>query len=164
MQSNPRRARGSGQARSVATVDRIQSAAIHLLRRLRLEDAASGLSAPRLSALSVIVFAGPITLGDLAAAEQVRPPTMTRLVQALQRDGLVNRETDREDRRVVRVRATEKGRRILLEGRKRRVRALAERLQSLSPAELGALDSAATVLERVTGSRQDRQGKAPGRS
>ena len=53
---------------------RIHSAAIHLLRRLRREDAGSGLNAPRLSALSVIVFAGEVTLGELAAAEQVRPP------------------------------------------------------------------------------------------
>jgi hypothetical protein len=65
-----------------AIADRLHSAAIHLLRRLRREDATSGLSAPRLSALSVIVFGGPLTLGELANAEQVRPPTMTRLVSA----------------------------------------------------------------------------------
>jgi DNA-binding MarR family transcriptional regulator len=69
--------------------DHLHSAAIHLLRKLRKEDEGSGLNAPRLSALSVIVFAGPITLGDLAAAEQVRPPTMTRIVNALEQQGLV---------------------------------------------------------------------------
>src|ERR687883_145288 len=74
--------------------DRLHSAAIHLLRRLRREDARTGLSGPRLSALSVVVFAGPRTLGELAAAEQVRPPTMTRLVQALEREGLVARDPD----------------------------------------------------------------------
>src|SRR4051794_41857953 len=68
--------------------DQLHSAAIHLLRSLRREDTASGLSAPRLSALSVVVFGGPLTIGALAAAEQVRPPTMTRLVAALQAQGL----------------------------------------------------------------------------
>ena len=88
------------------TADRLHSAAIHLLRRLRREDAATGLSAPRLSALSVVVFGGPLTLGELASAEQVRPPTMTRLVSALEDAGLVDRETDAADGRLTRIRAT----------------------------------------------------------
>ncbi len=86
--------------------DRLHSAAIHLLRRLRREDDASGLSAPRLSALSVVVFGGPVTIGALAAAEQVRVPTMSRLVAALEADGLVRRKPDVDDGRVVRVAAT----------------------------------------------------------
>src|SRR5215475_12843039 len=86
--------------------DGLHSAAIHLLRRLRREDDASGLPAPQLSALSVIVFTGPITLGALAVAEQVRPPTITKLVATLEASGLVERETDAADRRVVRVKAT----------------------------------------------------------
>ena len=81
--------RQAPSARAVA--DRLHSAAIHLLRRLRSEDAASGLTAPRLSALSVLVFGGPRSIGDLAAAEQVRPPTISRLVRELERDGLVTR-------------------------------------------------------------------------
>src|SRR3954462_12265340 len=86
--------------------DRLHSTAIHLLRRLRREDDASGLPAPQLSALSVIVFGGPITLGALADAEQVRPPTITKLVATLEAAGLVERTIDAADRRVVRVRAT----------------------------------------------------------
>src|SRR3954466_16021151 len=82
--------------------DRLHSAAIHLLRRLRREDDASGLPAPQLSALSVIVFGGPVTLGQVAAAEQVRPPTITRLVVALEQGGLVDREVDPVDGRVTR--------------------------------------------------------------
>jgi DNA-binding MarR family transcriptional regulator len=74
--------------------DQLHSAAIHLLRQLRKEDDASGLSAPRLSALSVVVFGGPITLGALARAEQVKPPTMTRLVDALEKDGYVKRDAE----------------------------------------------------------------------
>src|SRR4051812_34314338 len=85
--------------------DRLHSAAIHLLRRLRREDDASGLPAPHLSALSVIVFGGPITLGALATAEQVRPPTMTRVIAALERQGLLTRESSEDDRRVIRVKA-----------------------------------------------------------
>src|SRR5512133_1139736 len=101
--------------------DRLHSAAIHLLRRLRREDDASGLPAPQLSAMSVIVFGGPITLGALASAEQVRPPTITKLVALLEEQGLVEREMDPADRRVVRVKATARGTRLLYDGRRRRV-------------------------------------------
>lgn len=130
--------------------DRLHSGAIHLLRRLRVEDAASGLTAPRLSALSVIVFGGPLTLGALAAAEQVRPPTMTRLVTALERDGLVTREPDPKDRRQVLLRATPSGRRLLEDGRIRRTASLARRLAALPPADLEALARAAGLLEQLS--------------
>src|SRR5829696_10222779 len=99
--ARPKRAAAPASATDLA--DRLHSAAIHLLRRLRREDDASGLPAPQLSAMSVIVFGGPITLGALASAEQVRPPTITKLVAALEEHGLVERETDPEDRRVIRV-------------------------------------------------------------
>lgn len=129
--------------------DRLHSAAIHLLRRLRAEDAASGLTAPRLSALSVIVFAGPLSLGELAEAEQVRPPTISRLVRELESEGLVRRGPDPEDRRVQRVRATARGRRLLEAGRARRVAALAADLAALPARELAALARAADLLEDV---------------
>lgn len=129
--------------------DRLHSAAIHLLRRLRSEDRHTGLSVPRASALSVVVFAGPVTLGELAAAEQVRPPTMTRLVTALERQGLVVREGDAADARVVRVRATAKGIRLLQEGRARRIARLQAALQELPDAELETLGSATAILERL---------------
>ena len=131
------------------TADRLHSAAIHLLRRLRREDATSGLSAPRLSALSVLVFGGPLTLGELANAEQVRPPTMTRLVTALEADGLVTREPDASDGRVTRIRATPNGRTLLLRGRARRVAALTAEVRALAPDEREVLDAAVTVLEGV---------------
>ena len=105
--TTPRR---TSPAREVdAVADRLHSAAIHLLRRLRVEDEALGISAPRLSVLSVLVFAGPMRIGELAHAEQVEPPTMTRLVDGLQRDGYVAREPDPDDARAVRVRATDAG-------------------------------------------------------
>jgi DNA-binding MarR family transcriptional regulator len=129
--------------------DRLHSAAIHLLRRLRVEDEALGISAPRLSALSVLVFAGPKRIGELARIEQVEPPTMTRLVDALVRDGLAVRETDPDDARAVRVRATATGGRTLRRGRARRVETLRTSLAGLSPAELAALGEGVEVLERI---------------
>src|SRR5688500_18882314 len=145
----PRGAREPDATPSERVADRLHSAAIHLLRRLRREDSRTGLSAPRLSALSVIVFGGPITLGELAAAEQVRPPTMTRLVRALEREQLVRREKDPTDGRIVRLRATAKGESLLHEGRARRVRRLAEPLDEITPAERATLRDAAEILSRV---------------
>jgi DNA-binding MarR family transcriptional regulator len=129
--------------------DRLHSAAIHLLRRLRREDDASGLPAPQLSALSVIVFAGPITLGELARAEQVRPPTISKLIVELEARGLVARELDAADRRIVRVRATARGTKVLHDGRQRRVAALVASLGSLSTRDRALLARALPVLERI---------------
>src|SRR5919199_6376490 len=99
--------------RNVDAADRFHSAAIHALRHVRREDPATGLSAARLSALSVLVFGGPRTLGELAAAEQGRPPTMTTIVRALEEGGFVRRQAEAADARVVRVSATKKGERVL---------------------------------------------------
>lgn len=128
---------------------RLHSAAIHLLRRLRVEDAAIGLSGPRASALSVIVFGGPVTLGDLARAEQVRPPTMSRLVAGLVKSGLVETERDANDRRIQRIRATPTGRSLLEAGRLRRVRRLTKDLERLTAEEYAVLAAAVTTMERV---------------
>jgi DNA-binding MarR family transcriptional regulator len=137
----------------VIAAEAIHSAAIHLLRRLRREDDASGLTAPRLSALSVVVFGGPIALGALAAAEQVRAPTMTRLVAALEADGLVVREPDPRDGRGVLVRATPAGRQLLEVGRTRRTSALVRQLSSLAREDLATLCDAAAILERLSRER-----------
>lgn len=107
------------------------------------------LTGPRASALSVIVFAGPLTLGELAAAEQVRPPTMTRIVRALEARGLVRREGDVADRRVVRLRATPKGIALLQEGRRRRVQVLAEPLGQIPAHDFETLRHATDVLSGV---------------
>lgn len=129
--------------------DRLHSAAIHLLRRLRVEDEALGISAPRLSALSVLVFAGPQRIGELARIEQVEPPTMTRLVDGLERDGYVARSPDPDDARAVRVEATDRGRAALIEGRRRRVGSFGSMLGNLPPRELAQLARGVRVLERV---------------
>ncbi|MGD0736425.1 MAG: SMC-Scp complex subunit ScpB [Terracidiphilus sp.] len=139
--------KSSTDAQKVA--EQMHSAAIHLLRKLRREDAESGLSAPRLSALSVIVFAGPVTLGDLAAAEQVRPPTMTRIVDALAEQGLVTRSQNAQDGRSTLITATAAGRKLLMQGRERRVRALARQIAALGLRERAVLEESAEILKRV---------------
>jgi DNA-binding MarR family transcriptional regulator len=131
------------------TADRLHSAAIHLLRRVRREDEAAGLGPARLSALSVVVFGGPIRVTALARAEQVRTPTMTPIVAALERDGLLTRAVDASDARAVVLRATPKGRRLLAEGRSRRVRRLAADLRALAPADRRTVRAAADVLLRL---------------
>src|SRR5437660_10831768 len=129
--------------------ERLHSAAIHLLRRLRVTDRASGIGPAQLSALSVLVFGGPRTLGELAAAEQVRPPTMTRIVQALEAARLVRRERDSRDGRVHRLQATAKGRRVMQHGRERRVANLAALLARLTPGEIDRVRDAAELVERA---------------
>jgi DNA-binding MarR family transcriptional regulator len=129
--------------------DRLHSASIRLLRQLRREDDALGVSAPLLSALSVLVFGGAKTLGELAAAEQVQPPSMTRTVRKLEEAGLATRELDPLDRRITWVYPTPEGERVLREGRARRVASLAARLGVLDAEELETLGGAAELLERV---------------
>jgi len=128
----------------------LHTAAIHLLRRLRHADAASVLNAPRLSALSVIVFSGPLTLGHLAQAEQVRPPTMTRIVHALEAQGLIVKSTALPDRRTIRLSATLKGKRLLLRARNRRLQTLATHIAALAPAEQATLRRALPILRKLS--------------
>ena len=133
---------------STDLADQLHSAAIHLLRRLRIRDRESGIGPAQLSALSVLVFGGPRSLGELADAEQVRAPTMSRIVASLQRSGLVRREAT-EDGRRVRLEATPLGVTLLWEGRQRRVASLATALDSLPEAELAQLRTAATLLQKI---------------
>jgi DNA-binding MarR family transcriptional regulator len=129
--------------------DKLHSASIHVLRRVAREDPASGLSAARLSALSVLVFGGPRTLGELAAAERVRPPTMTNIVRGLEEAGLVRREADPHDGRVVRVEATPTGERVLQQARERRIATLADHLAVLEADEVARVHAAAELVERA---------------
>ncbi|HKB10299.1 MAG TPA: MarR family transcriptional regulator [Vicinamibacterales bacterium] len=145
--SSPQARRAAAAGRGVA--DRLHSAAIHLLRRLRRHDEAMGLTPARASALSLIVFGGPVTLGTLARAEQVSAPTITRLIVGMERDGLVRRDSDATDGRVVWLQATAKGTRLLHEGRQRRVAALAEDLETLSADDRATVAAAAEILERM---------------
>jgi DNA-binding MarR family transcriptional regulator len=137
------------KSNSVEAADKFHSAAIHALRHVRRDDPESGLSPARLSALSVLVFAGPRTLGELAAAEQVRPATMSPIVRALEEAGFVQRDSDPADARVTRLQATAAGERVMWEGRRRRVANLAKLLGRLSPAEVRRVSDAAELVERA---------------
>ena len=128
--------------------DQLHSAAIRLLRRLRVRDRESGIGPAQLSALSVLVFGGPRSLGELADAEQVRPPTMSRIVAGLERARLVRRHAT-EDGRRLRLEPTAKGTKILQEGHKRRVESLAHALSALSKSELRQLAEFTGLLQQV---------------
>ncbi len=133
----------------LAVADRLHSAAIQLLRRVRKQDVATGEGPARLSALSVLVFGGAKTLGELAAAEQVKPPTMSRIVAGLARSLLIEVTADRQDARRMRIRATAKGIRLLQKGRKLRIAYLASHLDTLAPEELSKLGEAVEILKRL---------------
>jgi DNA-binding MarR family transcriptional regulator len=139
-----------------AVADRLHSAAIHLLRRVRNQDTVTGEGPARLSALSVLVFSGPKTLGALAAAEQVKPPTMSRIVAGLKRSRLVEITPDAHDARRRQIHATSRGVALLRAGRKRRVSYLADRLTSLSKQELASLREALDLLEEILRHGDDR--------
>ena len=129
----------------------LHAAAVRLLRRVRVADAQSGISAPKLSALSVLVFAGPMSLGQLARAEQVRAPTMSKLVADLEAEGLVVKRAEAGDRRSLRIEPTAKGRKLMQEGRERRLALLRAQLAGLTRAERATLTAAAVLMQRVAG-------------
>jgi DNA-binding MarR family transcriptional regulator len=132
-----------------AIADSLHSASIRLLRIVRAEDAHAGVGPAQLSALSVLVFVGAKTLSELAAIEQVRPPTMSRIVDGLVKQKLADRVIEAADRRSVRITPTNKGRKLLLEGKARRVRALAKRLDALTREELSVMQKAGQILAQI---------------
>src|SRR5690349_60267 len=112
----------SDSSRKAQVADRLHSLAIHLLRRVAREDEHSGVTGPRLSVLSVLVLGGgPRTIGSLAQMERVKPPTMTRLIQAMEAEGLVRRANAPHDARAVHITATRTGEKILKDARSRRL-------------------------------------------
>jgi DNA-binding MarR family transcriptional regulator len=131
------------------TAARLQSAAIRLSRQARNGDVDGPINAPKLSALAAIVAAGPVSLAELAAAEHVQAPTMSRVVEALVQEGLVTRESVPTDRRSVRIAATPAGLALLTETRRTTLRPLADRMQLLGEHERRALHRGIEVLERI---------------
>lgn len=140
---------------TIASVDatalaaRLRLAVTRLARRLR-QEAEAGVTPSMLSALSSAERQGSLTMRDLCHAEQVQPPTMTRIVAALVEAGLVVREQDPADGRVAWVTVTTEGRRLLERSRRRKEAYLAKSLRSLEPQELRTLEAAAQILERLT--------------
>jgi DNA-binding MarR family transcriptional regulator len=133
----------------VELADGLHSAAIHLLRHVRAEDRASGIGPAQLSALSVLVFAGSMSLKRLAEVEQVKPPTMVRIVRALVAQRLATSRSDRTDARKVRISATAHGRLVMQRARLRRVEALADLLRQRSPSERAMIAAAIDILRAV---------------
>jgi DNA-binding MarR family transcriptional regulator len=127
----------------------LHSNAIHLLRRVRTDDSAMGIGPAQASALSVVVFGRPLTLSKLAESEQVRPPTMSRVVEALVKQGLARRETNRYDRRSIMISPTDKGTKLLHEGRNRREKRLIKLLSKLDADEIRCLGRASRILSEI---------------
>ena len=152
-------------ATTIASVDatalaaRLRLAVTRLARRLR-QEAEAGVTPSMLSALSSAERQGSLTMRDLCQAEQVQPPTMTRIVAALVEAGLVEREQDPADGRVAWVTVTTEGRRLLERSRRRKEAYLAKSLRSLEPEELRTLEAAAEILERLTDAPSGPQSEA----
>jgi DNA-binding MarR family transcriptional regulator len=139
----------SDEKRRLEVADRLHSAAIHLLRTAARADAQSGQGPARLSALSVLVFGGPKTLGQLADAERVKAPTMSRIVAGLKKSGLAKIQNDGSDARKIRITVTAKGELLLQEARRKRIQSLAESLKSLGKADLETLREASDLIEQA---------------
>jgi DNA-binding MarR family transcriptional regulator len=136
-------------AEALATAERLHAAAIHLLRWLRIRDQESGIGPAQLSALSVLVFGGPKSLAELAAAEDVKPPTMSRIVKGLVASKLAVSETDRRDRRAVVIGATPTGVRAMHAARARRIETLARGFRRLTQKQIAELRNAAELVESL---------------
>jgi DNA-binding MarR family transcriptional regulator len=129
----------------------LHSVAVRMLRRVRSADVGMDLDGPRASLLSVVVFAGAQPVTRLAEIEHVTPPAITKLVTALEADGLVSRQRSPDDRRLVLVVATAAGRHLLEQGRAARVRAVADLLDGVPLQELVTLRDAADIIARRLG-------------
>ena len=132
---------------------RLRLAVMRLARRLR-QQTGDPITPSQISALATIEARGPITLGDLAGLEQVQPPTMTRIVAALEQDCFVVREVDANDRRIARVAVTPAGRRLLERSRGRKTAYLSHRLKSMSTAERDLVERALPLIERLVGDEE----------
>jgi DNA-binding MarR family transcriptional regulator len=154
--SNPERGWPGDAAGREAVASALNSGAIHLLRSLATIDRQAGLTAARLSALSVIVFAGPRSLGELAAAEGVAGPTMTRIVDGLVAGGLAERRPDPRDGRAVLIAATEAGQSLMQDAAGRRISAIASAIEALPALDRRRLAASAGLLDRLATTIRDR--------
>lgn len=130
------------------TTSRLRMVVARLSRRLR-QEANEGATPSQLAALATTERHGPITLGELAGIERVRPPTMTRIVAGLEEAALVRREIDPSDRRVARVTITPAGAHLLARSRTLKDAYLASLLDHLDPEELAVVERVVPILERL---------------
>jgi DNA-binding MarR family transcriptional regulator len=134
---------------TLQTAMRLHAAALHLLIFLRKEDEASGVTPSRLSALSIIVFEGPIAPGDVARIQQVKAPTMTRLVAALEKQGLIRRVADPGDGRAAKLSATRKGKDLMQAARMRRLVRLGGALEKIDSRKIARLAEALPIFDEI---------------
>ena len=127
----------------------VNSLSIHLVRYARRADESLGVPPARLSALSVLVFGGDRTITELAEAEQVSRPTISRVVDGLESMGLARRVPNPDDARSVRIRATTKGRRVMERGRRARVDRLTAVLDAVPAADLPAVENGLRALRHA---------------
>ncbi|MDO8362696.1 MAG: MarR family transcriptional regulator [Actinomycetota bacterium] len=146
----------TGLAEVAEVAESVRLSVTRLARILRQQDG-SDLTPSATSALAMVHHHGPLTLGELATREHVSAPTVTRIVDALQRAGLVRRTASPNDGRVVFVSVTDKGKRLVLDARRRRTQWLVEHLATLSPEDVAALQHAAPVLERLVAGATESQ-------
>jgi DNA-binding MarR family transcriptional regulator len=140
---------GIVDSRSARAANALHSLSIHILRRARTADKEIGLSPERLSLLSVLTFAGPQSVSALAEIEGVSRPAISRILGALDAQGLIDRDRNPDDGRGVVARATAGGKRLVERGRRRRVELIEEELRGLSRRDLSVLEKALGILERL---------------
>lgn len=145
---------GGKPSKLLSTANALHSLSIHLLRRAREADKQSGLSPERLSLLSILTYAGPQTINRLAEMEQVSAPAISRIVTALEKEKLTTRKRDRNDARIVFVSATTKGKRLVDDGRRRRLDIIAKALSSLPQKDLDTLGRIASILEKLESAKR----------
>ena len=122
---------------------------MRLVRRLRAERVRHALSLTQISALATLEREGPLTPGELAAHEQVQPPSLTRVLAVLEERGLIQRTPHASDRRQHVVTLTPAARELLGEDRRLREAWLAQRLAELTPDEREILKQAAPIIDRI---------------
>jgi DNA-binding MarR family transcriptional regulator len=150
---------GKNKQAIMSLADELHSTAIQVLRLVRAEDRTTGVGPAQLSALSVLVFGGSVSLRRLAAIEQVKPPTMVRIVRALVEQQLVVSRVDPSDARKVRISATRRGRSLMRRARRQRVQALARMLALRPHADIRQLHGAVEILQSVISSATAPRGK-----
>jgi DNA-binding MarR family transcriptional regulator len=136
--------------RTAELASTLRISVMRLARRLRAERPDFGLSLTQIAALGTIERHGPLTPGDVAEHERVQPPSMTRVLAALEDRGLIVRTAHPSDGRQQLVALTQEGRDLLREDRRRREAWLALRLSELTPDERAILHAAAPIIDRIT--------------
>src|SRR3954452_651844 len=133
----------------VELAPRLRLAITRLGRRLRRQADLPGVSPTQISALATVERAGPVTLGELATLEGVRPPTITAAIARMEEDGLVVRTVDERDRRINRVAVSPAGAKLLAKSRSRKNAYLERQLRELPGEDRAVLARAASILEAL---------------